>query len=216
MIITILTDNDKSWFVPYGKQLEYLLNQKGHYVKYVFSKDDILEGDICFLLSCSRIIQSGYLDKNKNNIVVHASDLPKGKGFAPMQWQIIEGFNEIVLTLFEVVEEVDAGPFYFKSDLIFNGIELYDELRKKLALKIIEMCIYYVDNYNLLTPKHQKGTETYYPKRTYKDDQIDPKKSIVDQFNHFRIADNNDFPLWFDYMGKRFIIKIYEDKRNHE
>jgi len=27
--------------------------------------------------------------KNKLNLVIHSSDLPKGKSFAPIQWQIL-------------------------------------------------------------------------------------------------------------------------------
>ena len=211
MKITILTDNIKSWFIPYGEQLKNLLIQKGHSVKYVLSKDEIDDGDICFLLSCSRLIPPIFLKKNKNNIVVHASDLPKGKGFSPLQWQIVEGKDEIILTLFEVVEKVDAGPFYIKSKLIFDGTELYDELRNKLALRIIKMCNDYVDNYDLQTPIQQAGIETFYRKRTIVDDQIEPEKSIVDQFNHFRIADNENFPLWFNFKGKKYIIKIYQE-----
>lgn len=216
MIITILTDNIRSWFIPFGEKLEYILKQKGHSVKYVYSKDDIGNGDICFILSCTRIINTEYLKRNKHNIVVHASDLPKGKGFSPMQWQIIEGKDDIILTLFEVVEEVDAGPYYLKSQLIFNGTELYDELRRKLAIKIIEMCSIYVDNYYLVTPNDQTGTETFYRKRTLEDDQVDPSKSIEEQFNHFRIADNENFPLWFEYKGEKYVIKIYKDGKINE
>ena len=46
---------------------------------------------------------------HKNNLVIHASDLPQGKGWSPMPWQIAEGRNDIVFTLFEAVAGVDAG-----------------------------------------------------------------------------------------------------------
>lgn len=91
MIINILTDNKKSWFIPYGYTLQSKLQELMHNVHFVFDKNDIHEGDICFLLSCSKIIEKEYLERNKNNIVVHASDLPKGKGFSPLQWQVLEG-----------------------------------------------------------------------------------------------------------------------------
>ena len=47
---------------------------------------------------------------NKNNIVVHASDLPKGRGFSPMSWQILEGKNKIKLSekiLFAVEDKLN-------------------------------------------------------------------------------------------------------------
>ena len=210
MKITILTDNKDSWFVSYGYELKNQLISKGHEVTYVFCKEDILQGDLCFLLSCVYIVEQDYLKRNLNNIVVHASDLPKGKGFSPLQWQVMEGASSIILTLFEVVKEVDAGPYYLKRSLDLTGTELYDELRCKLATKIIEMCNEYVDNIKTLPSIPQTGSETFYRRRSVDDDMLDIEKSILQQINHLRIADNENFPLWFIYKGEKFFLKIYK------
>ncbi len=214
MVITILTDNEKSWFIPFGYKLKEELSLLGHETYYVFNKNEIKVGDICFLLSCSRLIEENYLERNKNNIVVHASDLPKGRGFSPLQWQILEGKNEIVLTLFEVVKDVDAGPYYIKDKVFFEGHELLNEMRNILGNKIISMCIHYVNNKEKLIPFTQEGEPTFYRRRKIKDDEIDPNKSIIELFNHLRIADNENFPLWFRLKGHKYIIKVYKDLRN--
>lgn len=213
MNITILTDNKNSWFVRYGKLLEKKLISNGHVVKYVFDKKDILNGNVCFLLSCTKLIEQEYLKLNDNNIVIHASDLPKGKGFSPLQWQILEGKNEIVLTLFEVVEQVDAGPYYLKDKIEFNGTELLEELRSKMAHKIIELSLRYIENYESLKPKEQSGEESFYVRRRTIDDKIDPQETIINLFNHFRIADNERYPLFFEYKGKAYNIKIEQRKK---
>jgi len=213
MIINILTDNINSWFIPYGFKLKKDLEILGHEVFYVFNKNEIREGDICFLLSCSHIVENQFLRRNKNNIVVHASDLPKGKGFSPLQWQILEGKNEIVLTLFEAVDEVDAGPYYFKEKIVFDGTELLDEIHEIMGNKIIDMCKFYVINKNKLKPIPQLGESSFYRRRTKRDDEIDPNKSIIELFNHFRIADNEKYPLWFKYKGKIYYLKIYPEKK---
>jgi methionyl-tRNA formyltransferase len=214
MKINILTDNRTSWFIHYGKILEQHLLNLGHDVIYVFDKHDLEKGDICFLLSCSRIIENNFLLLNKNNIVVHSSDLPHGKGFSPLQWQILEGTNEIVLTLLEATNEVDAGPIYFKHSILFEGHELYIELRDSLGLEIINMCLKYVNEYNQLEPVLQVGESTFYKKRTIFDDQIDPTKTIKELFNHFRIADNINHPLYFYLNGYKYLIKIEKDCKN--
>lgn len=214
MNITLLTDSINSWFIPFGERLNREMSNLGHVVKYVHKKQDIERGDVCFLLSCSRIIEESYLSLNKNNIVVHASDLPSGKGFAPLQWQILEGKNEIVLTLFEVVKEVDAGPFYFKDKLEFDGTELYDELRCKLGKKIIEMCLRFIKERDTLKPVEQVGPESFFHRRGRKDDELDVYKTIAEQFNHLRIADNDKYPLYFKYLGQTYLIKIYRDDSN--
>lgn len=210
MKITIFTDNKKSWFIPFGETLKDNLQRMGHTVSYVYSKNDIEKGDICFLLSCTRIIEKDFINRNGNNIVIHASDLPNGKGFSPLQWQILEGKNEIILTLFEVVTEVDAGPYYIKDKISYNGTELIDELRSIMGNKIIEMSISYVKNKFILLPQDQIGDDSFYRKRSVKDDEIDPDLSIKQLFNHFRIADNENFPLWFNLYDKEYIIHIYK------
>jgi methionyl-tRNA formyltransferase len=208
MKITILTDDISSWFVFYGQKLKKLLQDRNHEVEYVFNKINIKEGDVCFLLSCSNIVEKKYLELNKNNIVIHASDLPHGKGFSPLQWQILEGKNDIPLTLFEAVEGVDAGPYYLKDFINYNGSELYFELREMLGEKIIEMSILFIENFNHMIPIRQTGIETFYPRRKKKDDQIDPQKSIIELFNHFRIADNEKYPLFFELYGQTYNVKI--------
>jgi methionyl-tRNA formyltransferase len=208
MLITIITDNPSSWFVEYGEILSKRLSAKGHNVTYVFDKQEIKEGDICFILSCSKIIQKEFLIRNKHNIVIHASDLPAGKGFSPLQWQILEGKNNITLTLIEAVEGVDAGPYYFKDEITYKGTELHDELREILANKIIEMCFRFIYDFKIMQSIPQEGKETFYPKRTRKDDEVDPNKTIKELFNQFRIANNNQFPLFFEIDKQLYTIKV--------
>ncbi len=208
MMICVLTDDLNSWFIPYGDKLVKLLQERNHEVKYVHKHKEIEKGDICFILSCTRIIKKENLEKNKNNIVVHASDLPKGKGFSPLQWQILEGKNNIPVTLFEAVEDLDAGPYYLKSEIKYNGTELYHELRRKLAEKIIELCILYVEQYSTIKAVKQSGELSIYQKRTDKDDEIDIDSTVRELFNHFRIADNERFPLYFYYLNEKYYLKI--------
>ena len=208
MKITILTDDINSWFVSYGKKLVKNLKNQNHQVLYVFDQSEIKNGDVCFFLSCTRVVKEEFLKMNKYNIVVHASDLPKGKGFSPLQWQILEGKDEICLTLFEAVNEIDAGPFYIKDKLLLKGNELYLELRMKLGIKIIDMCTFFINNISKLKPIKQSGNSSYYRRRNSSDDELNINKSIKEQFNHFRIADNQNYPLWFEYKKNKYIIKI--------
>jgi len=209
MLINILTDSLKSWFIPYSLELKRRLISKGHKVVFIHREEDIIFGsDICFFLSCTKLVKKENLRKSKHNIVVHASDLPEGKGFSPLQWQIFEGRDEIVLTLFEVVEKVDAGPYYFKRNIKFDGTEILELLRAKMAECIIEMCEEFIFKFNSLTVIKQKGVESFYRRRSLRDDEIDITKSIEELFNHFRIADNDKYPLYFIRKGKKYYLRI--------
>jgi methionyl-tRNA formyltransferase len=185
--------------------------QKHHNVHYVHHKSGIKKGDVCFILSCSRIIEDAYLNLNKNNIVVHASDLPEGIGFSPLQWQILEGENNITITLLEAVVKVDEGPYYLKTTLAFNGTELLVELRDILGKKIIAMCLEYIEKRDSLKPIPQQGEQSFYARRTSRDDELDINLTIKQQFNHFRIADNERFPLYFRYLDNKYILKIFKE-----
>ena len=69
----------------------HLFNWNGDF--FVFTDESqILEKnfDILFILSYHKILSKNILKNNKHNIVIHASNLPKGKGFAPFFHQILE------------------------------------------------------------------------------------------------------------------------------
>lgn len=211
MKIAILTTPDQ-WFVEYVKQLQNKIENS----KLYFDHRELTKSyDIVFILSYHKIIENEYLDNNKHNIVIHASALPKGKGWAPMFWQILEGKDTIPFTMFEVDEGVDSGDIYMQKTLQLNGYELNDELRKKQAEHIINMCLDFIENYEKYKiPIKQNGRESFYKKRTAKDSELDIEKSIKEQFNLLRIVDNENYPA-FELDGKKYILKIEEDSNDN-
>lgn len=208
--ISILVDDPHSWFITYANDLCSNLSDIGNECCVYNSTKDIPVSDICFMLSCTKIVRKDFLDRNKHNIVVHASDLPRGKGFTPLKWQILEGVNDIPLTLFEAVEACDAGPYYIKDTIHFNGHELIKEMQHVMALKIIDMCLRFTTHVDELSPIVQSGESTYYPRFKKEDDCLDVNKTIAEHFNHFRIADNDRFPLFFEMNGHRYSIVVEE------
>ena len=123
MLIQILCDNPNSWIIPYALQLKSILT-KQHEVVFTHIHDEIIVGDVLMLLSCEKLFKQ--LNLNKHNLVVHESDLPKGKGWSPLTWQVIEGKNEIPVTLIEATEQVDAGDIYGQEIIIFIILKQID------------------------------------------------------------------------------------------
>ena len=205
--IAILTTANQ-WFEEYAKEL---LNKVSN-AKLFFDHKNMEESfDIVFILSYHKLIEKKYLEKNKHNIVIHASALPQGKGWAPMFWQILEEKNKIPFTMFEADEGVDSGKIYMQKDLRLVGYELNYELREKQANHTINMCLEFINNYDKYKiPIKQQGTETFYKKRTTKDSELDISKSIEEQFNLLRIVDNKNYPAFFYKNGKKYILKIEE------
>src|SRR5438105_926565 len=115
MKISVVVDNPRSWFVSFAEGLVDRLCRFGE-VRSLVSADEIASGnEVAFLLSCSKIVPVNVLARSRHNIVVHASDLPRGRGMSPLTWQILEGQDIIPITLFEAVAQLDAGPVYIKD-----------------------------------------------------------------------------------------------------
>ena len=209
MKIAILTSPNQ-WFVSYAQQLQEHIN----HASLFFEHESISENfDIVFILSYHRIIDTQYLAKHKHNIVIHASDLPQGKGWAPMFWQILEGKNEIPFTMFEASEGVDDGKIYMKKMLTLTGYELHDELRKKEAQFVIQMCLEFVKNYKMYKRTYpQIGIPSYYHKRKASDNKLDIHKSIDEQFNLLRICNNELYPAYFELNQIKYILKIEKEE----
>ncbi len=205
MKIAILTSPDQ-WFVPYARNLQRQIAGAGLF----FNHREIDECfEIVFILSYHRIIEKEQLGKHRHNLVVHESDLPAGKGWAPLFWQILEGKNVIPVILFEATEKADAGNIYLRDYIRLNGYELHDEIRKMQAEKTIELCLRFIKEY---PPKSlvQKGKPSFYPKRTPEDSKLDIRKSIKEQFNLLRTVSNDEYPAFFEIDGHRYILKIFK------
>lgn len=204
--VAVLTSPNQ-WFVPYAEQLAKELECHCY-----FSHEDVAEEiQVLLILSYHRLIQPENLKCREHNIVIHASDLPQGKGWAPLIWQVIEGKKDIVFSLFEADANADNGLIYLKKTLHLNGFELGDELRKLQAQMCIDMCHEFLQNYQELVahPTIQSGPDSFYPKRSAKDSQLDLNKTLGEQFNLLRTVDNEIYPAFFIKDNHKYIIKIY-------
>jgi len=208
--IQILTDKN-SWTVYYADNLGKLLKRKNHQAKLIYSESKVENGDILIIFGWYKIIPKNILNRNKYNLVVHPSALPKGKGCSPLTWQILEDKNKIPITLFEAVEQVDAGDIYFKDIMYFQGHELLDELKKQQGKKSIEIIYKFIQHYPNIKGVKQKGKSNYYSRRTQKDSEIDINKSIKEQFNLLRIVDNKNYPAFFWHKGHKYILNIIKE-----
>jgi len=214
--IAVLTSKE-SWFVPHAEVFVNGLKQKGYDVQLFHSHDPVDESfRIVFMLSYFEIVSEDFLKKHKHNLVVHESDLPKGKGWAPLFWQVIEGKNKIPIVMFEAGKGVDNGDIYIKDHILLEGHELYNQMRQKQATKTIQMCENFLDDYESMKAMPQRGNESSYPKRTQEDSELDINKSLCEQFNLLRTVNNEDFPAFFYYEDTKYILKIFKENANND
>lgn len=210
MRIQVLVDNPGSWVIPYAKQLVSRLVKVGHEANLISSHEEIKHGDALVLLGCEKILRK--MDLNRHNLVVHESYLPKGKGWSPVTWQVLEGKQEIPVTLIEASDKVDAGRIYLQDSFKLNGDELIEEIRELQGKVSIELVIRFVAEYPRNPSVEQAGEGSVYKRRTPADSQLDVNKSIAEQFELLRVVDNERYPAFFFHRGRKYILKVYAEK----
>ena len=204
----LVVDNN-SWILPYAEELAGAIREQfGDRVELCRRHDDIGEGIAAFYLGCVHMAPPEVLARNRYNLVVHESDLPAGRGFAPLTWQILAGRNSIPVCLFEATAEADAGPVYLRDELVFEGHELNPELRAAQGRMTQTLVLRFLALAEPPAGEPQAGDPGTYPRRAPADSRLDVNKSLAEQFDLLRVADNERYPAFFEFRGHRYRLRI--------
>jgi methionyl-tRNA formyltransferase len=181
-----------------------------HQVELVRTTSELSGGDILFLISCAEIVDRTKRSRYRATLVLHASDLPRGRGWSPHVWQLIEGADEVTVSLLEAEDKVDTGRIWKKVKFAVSKHALWNEINEGLFKAEIELIDYAISEFERVRPSQQDDAigVSYYPRRTRADSQIDPSKSLVSQFDLIRVCDPNRFPAFFELHGKRYKLTL--------
>jgi UDP-2,4-diacetamido-2,4,6-trideoxy-beta-L-altropyranose hydrolase len=202
--------DQSSWINAYVPELLLGWLEEGHQISWAADAATLAGGDVCFYLGYGRIVAPELLARFKNNVVVHESDLPSGRGWSPLTWQVLEGADSVMVTLFEAVAAIDSGPIYLQERIRFDGTELVDDLRRHQAQATIRLCRASLAEYPrmLTNPCEQAGQPTYYRRRRPEDGQLNPDLPLRELFNLLRVSDSHRYPAWFELAGARYTLHI--------
>ena len=205
--VSVIVDNP-SWILPYAERLVRRISEAGDHARLCRSHDEVTQGAVAFYLGCVHLTPPDVLARNRCNLIVHESDLPSGRGFSPLTWQIIEGRREVAVCLLEAAAEADAGAVVYRERLCFAGHELIDEMRVALGRLTEDLCLRYLREPAPPAGEPQIGTATYYARRRPEDSRLDPHRTLAEQFNLLRTVDNARYPAYFDLHGHRYRLRI--------
>lgn len=199
---------------PVNAWLENWCRRLGSHAQAEILRDvSVLEGgDILFLVSCHQIVTASDRAKYRHVLVLHASDLPAGRGMSPHIWQILEGKNDIVLTMLNAEDELDSGDIWRQQKIHFDGTELFDEINQKIFDAEIALMDWAVENIDNATPRKQSGEASYYKRRKPNDNHVNVDVTLAEIFNLLRVADPNRYPVFFEHLGCRYDIKIVKHR----
>lgn len=213
--VGFLFDSSNNWISGYLDDSNWLSSLPQTFIyKKISLEKDATGFDVLFILGYTHIIPKSILNKNRLNLLVHESPLPKGRGFSPVQWQILEGINKIPVNLIEATEFVDRGDIFNTTIINLEGHELLSEIREAQAEATKKLISEFLIQYPIISMKPQEGVPTYYSRRKRQDDAIDPNQTIANQFNKFRIINNEQYPAYFDYLGFRYKLTITKINRD--
>lgn len=177
-----------------------------HEVQIVRNRADLVGGDLLFLVSCGEIIRAEDRARFRHSLVLHASDLPRSRGWNPHIWEIIGGAEAITVSLLEAADKVDTGRVWHQVRRPVPRTALWDEINQILFDAEIELLDFAVDNLASIVPREQDAsiTPTYHRLRRPEDSRIDPALPLADQFDLLRTCDPHRYPAFLEHRGQRY------------
>lgn len=169
-----------------------------------------IKPDVAFAIGWRYLItEDAYTIPPKGTLIIHDSLLPAYRGFAPMNWAIINGETKTGVTLFHIAEGVDCGPIV---DQMTTDISLQDTAatldEKVIALyeEIIAKNLPTLASGRARSVPQDESRASYTCKRTPDDGIIDWQQSALQIYNLIR-ACTHPFPGAFTSLrGKQIFI----------
>jgi len=106
---------------------------------------------------------------------VHFSVLPEYRGAAPVQRALWDGRTDTGISIFRLVQELDAGPVYFSRSIPFHANETASEALDRVAHATTDdlVATSRLVAAGALHPFEQEGQPSYAPKLAREDGRID-------------------------------------------
>lgn len=187
-----------------------------HDIELVRKKIELTGGDMLLLVSCGEIVTAKDRASYGVSLVLHASDLPRGRGWSPHIWELAAGASHITLSLLEAQDKVDSGKIWKKLHIPVPPTALWDDINQLLFTGEAQLMDFALESYSHIEPLEQPADvePTYFRLRTPKDSWIDPHRTIAEQFDLIRVCDPIRFPAFFEYRGQRYVLML--EKLNDE
>jgi methionyl-tRNA formyltransferase len=145
--------------------------------------------DVAIVVAYGRILDTQALESVAGGWWnVHFSLLPRWRGAAPVQFTVLAGDTETGVTLFRIVEELDAGPVTVAVAHPVNAYDTSGTLLQKLSLVAPGLVMDFLNQGNPATASatEQIGEPTYAPKFPPGFGQLDLRMELGELYRHFR------------------------------
>jgi len=155
-----------------------------------------------------RKIIAGIAEK-RNIIVFHSSDLPEGRGWAPIYHAVRENAPFYVVSGIRAVEPVDSGEiivrarFKMRPDYTAEILRRWDE---EICILLISMLLERLGEEGL-KGRPQVGESSFRPRRRPEENEILLSQRLEDLIPHLRACEPGH-PAFFHYHGVKYVLSI--------
>ena len=115
--ITFLFDVTNLWFEKQFKKY-FLKKSKKYFFSIKKNYKKIKNQDVVFVINYTKILPEFFSKQNNLTLIPHPSKLPREKGFAPVQNQILKNKKKIYFSLIKAEKKVDSGAIYLQNYFI--------------------------------------------------------------------------------------------------
>jgi methionyl-tRNA formyltransferase len=144
-----------------------------------------------------------------NVVVMHSSNLPEGRGWAPIYSAFREQKTEYVISGIFAADEVDAGDIIIRARFPLESghtapfiREVDNEISLVLIAKILEKW-----PGGTIKAIKQSGAGSYRARRLTQDNEVDINKTLEDLLPHLRGVESNN-PAFFYFNGLKYLIEV--------
>lgn len=171
---------------------------------------DELAPDVIFCLGWRTLIPLEVLHcAPHGGVAVHDSLLPRLRGFAPTNWGLILGHDQLGATLFQLTDAMDAGDVYFQDAISPQPRESYESVQSRIADLSVELFVRYLDATRagtLIARSQNEADATYTCARTPADGEICWQDSSLQIARLVRALGSPAPGAFSYYLGEPLII----------
>lgn len=145
----------------------------------------------------------------RNCVVFHSSDLPEGKGWAPIYYALAENRPYHTITGILADCRVDSGDMIVKAKFRIKNNYTAEYIRKwdeEIAVLLIQAILKRYCG-RVISAVKQTGTGSYKKRRNPEDSQVFPGDKIGDVFSHLRACERA-YPAYFMHEDAKFYLYI--------
>lgn len=153
--------------------------------------------------------------ENKTNVIVfHSSDLPEGKGWAPIYHTLAKNLKFYTITGVRTAKNADSGEIIVKARFPIQAnytAKILREFDNEICFILISKVL---DKFpdGKLKGMSQNSKGTFYKKRNPEDNEVDSNAKLIEILPHLRACEKQH-PAFFYHEGEKFYIHIEPENK---